>query len=153
MKTFKDSKERVWTIAINNGSINRARDLVKVDLYKAVEGKIIGELLEDTELLINLIYALCKPEAEAKGVSDVQFGEGLVGDPIDDATTALLEDLIGFFPKARRGLLEKALQKIQAIEKMAVAKAHERLDSPELEQQLQAIVAGGTPTNGQASPA
>ena len=41
--------------------------------------------------------------AEKQKISDEDFGRGLGGDAIDSATTALLEELVDFFPQRRRG--------------------------------------------------
>ena len=41
-------------------------------------------------------------------------------DPCDHATTALLEELVDFFPRARRRLLAKALGKLKTLEARAL---------------------------------
>ncbi len=41
------------------------------------------------------------------------------GDAIDSATTALLEELVDFFPKGKRELLAKALGKLKTLENRA----------------------------------
>jgi hypothetical protein len=83
-----------------------------------------------------VIYCLCKPEADSKNVSDVDFGRAMGGDAIDGATTALLEELVDFFPQAKRRVLAKALAKLQKLQAAALAAVETRLDSPELERQM-----------------
>jgi len=137
MKTFNDNAGRTWTVTVNVDAIKRVKSLLSVNLMEAVEGKLLERLVSDPVLLCDVIYAVCKPEADAKAVSDEDFGRSMAGDAIDLATTALLEELCDFFPQGRRRLLHKALEKLRKLESMALAAAEGRLDSPELERQMQ----------------
>ena len=141
MKTFNDNAGRTWTVTINVDAIKRVKSLLSVNLLEAVEGKLLERLVSDPVLLCDVIYAVCKPEADAKGVSDEDFGRSMAGDAIDLATTALLEELCDFFPQQRRRLLRKALEKLRKLESMALTAAETRLDSPELERQMQELLA------------
>jgi len=75
MKTFTDNGGHTWTVAINVDAIKRVRSLLKNDLLEAVEGKLIERLRDDPILLCDVIYVLCKPEADAANISDEQFGQ------------------------------------------------------------------------------
>ena len=141
MKTFNDNAGRTWTVTINVDAIKRVKSLLSVNLLEAVEGKLLERLVSDPVLLCDVIYAVCKPEADAKGVSDEDFGRSMAGNAIDLATTALLEELVDFFPQQRRRLLRKALEKLRKLESMALTAAETRLDSPELERQMQELLA------------
>lgn len=138
MKTFADNAGRNWTVQINVDAIKRVRDLVSVNLLEVVEGKLLDRLISDPVLLCDVIYAVCKPEADTKTVSDVDFGRSMAGDAIDNATTALLEELVDFFPQGRRKVLAKALNKLKALETAALKAVDARLDSPELEKRMEA---------------
>jgi hypothetical protein len=137
MNTFADNAGRNWTVQINVDAIKRVRDLVSVNLLEVVEGKLIDRLISDPVLLCDVIYAVCKPEADTKAVSDVDFGRAMAGDAIDAATTALLEELVDFFPQGRRKVLAKALNKLKALETAALKAVDARLDSPELERRME----------------
>jgi hypothetical protein len=137
VKTFNDNAGRTWTVTVNVDAVKRVKSLLAVNLMEAVEGKLLERLVSDPVLLCDVIYAVCKPEADAKGVSDADFGRAMAGDAIDLATTALLEELVDFFPLARRQLLRKALEKLRKLESMAFQAAQDRLDSPELERRMQ----------------
>lgn len=159
MKMFKDNAGRTWTVSVTVASIKRVRDLCGVDLLDIVQsGKsddgLIARLATDPVLLCNVVYALCQPEAAAAGVSDEQFGEAMGGDALDGATTALLEDLVAFFPSARRQVLGKALAKLRAVEDRAAKLALDRLDSPEIEAELARILesSGGPASSLPPSP-
>ena len=141
MKTFVDNAGRTWTVSINVDTVKRVRDLAKVNLLEIIEGKLLNELIGDPVLLCDVIYAVCKPEADTKAISDVDFGRAMAGDAIDGATTALLEDLVDFFPQGRRRVLSKALAKLRKFETAALQTVETRLESPALERQMQAVLA------------
>lgn len=143
MKTFTDNAGRTWTVAINVECIKRVKTLLSVNLLDAIEGKLIEELVSDPVLLCDVIYAICKPEAETKEISDEEFGRAMAGDAIDNATTALLEELVDFFPSGKRQVLAKALAKLKTFQTKAVETASKRLDDPNLDQQLEALLKEG----------
>jgi hypothetical protein len=150
MKTFNDNAARSWTVQVNVDAIKRVRDLAQVNLLEVVEGKLLERLISDPILLCDVIYCLCKPEADAKSISDVEFGRAMAGDAIDGATTALLEELVDFFPQAKRRVLAKALAKLQKLQTAALAAVEARLDSPELDRQMAARVAQLESSSGSA---
>ena len=90
MKTFKDNEGRTWTVKVNISTVKRVKSLLGINIFDAIEKDLIARLVTDTILLVDVLYVICKPEAEQKNVSDEQFGEGLAGDAITAATTALL---------------------------------------------------------------
>lgn len=141
MKTFTDNTGRTWTLVINVDAVRRVRALAQVNLMDAVEGKLIERLVSDPVLLCDVIYAVAKPEADANQITDEEFGRSMAGDAIDNATTALLEELVDFFPRDRRRLLSKALQKLQKLNLMAVQAVEQRLDSGAMEKQMEAALA------------
>ena len=117
MKTFTDNKGRTWTLEVTVATVKRVRGLCKVDLNSIVEldknNKPSAELLErlssDPVLLVDVLYAVCKPQADKLGITDEDFGEAMAGDAIEHATTSLLEEVIDFFPEAKRLVMRKIL--------------------------------------------
>ncbi|MBE3097722.1 MAG: hypothetical protein IMZ44_11435, partial [Planctomycetes bacterium] len=102
MKTFTDSQGRTWNVVVNVSAIKRVRDLLGVDLLDVANGELLSRLADDPCLLVDVLFALCKPEADAKGVSDEDFGRGMVGGVLDEASAALMKELLDFFPSAQR---------------------------------------------------
>jgi len=147
MKTFGDNTGRTWTITINVDAIKRVKSLLSVNLLDAIVGKLLEQLSSDPVLLCDIIFAICKPEADAKSISDEDFGRAMAGDAIDLATTALLEELCDFFPSGRRQLLKKALAKLRKLESMVMTANNDRLDSQELEKLLSEMIAGDSAGN------
>jgi hypothetical protein len=159
MQTFTDAAGRTWSLAVNVDAIKRVKALAGVNLLDVVEGKLIERLVTDPVLLCDVLYALAKPEADAKGVTDEEFGRSMAGDAIDLATQALLEELVSFFPKGRRDLLRKALAKLRTFEAMAIQAADRKLDDPALDERLRQLLetpsgsSGSSPESSAAPPA
>jgi hypothetical protein len=111
MKTFQDTAGRTWTLAINVDAIKRVRDLLGIALNKIGENnfKPLDDILSDPVTLVDVVFCLCKPDADAKGVSDSDFGKAMSGDAIFAAADAFVEELADFFPSARARRALKAL--------------------------------------------
>ena len=152
MKTFKDNAGRTWTVSVNVDAIKRVRSALDVDLMAAVEGELLEQLSSDPVLLCDVIYVVCKPEADAQQVSDEDFGRAMAGDAIEHATTALLEELVDFFPQGKRRVLHKALAKLHSVEARAVEYAQARLDDPELERRIEAALTSPTDPSSSLPP-
>jgi len=133
MKTFTDTAGRTWTVAVHVDSIKRVKSLLDVNLLDAVEGKLLEKLVADPVLLCDILYCLCKPQADAQGVSDEDFGRAMAGDAIEQATAAMLEELVDFFPSRRRALLTKAVGKFRTLQETVISAAETRLDSGMIE--------------------
>ena len=136
MKTFTDNTGRAWSLAINVDAVKRVKALVNVDLLQAVEGKLIEQLVADPILLCDVVFCLCKPQADQLGVSDEDFGRAMAGDAIEQATSAMLEELVDFFPSRRRALLTKAVGKFRTLQETVLTAAEARLDSGLIEKRL-----------------
>jgi hypothetical protein len=117
MKTFQDKNGRTWTITINVGAMKRVRVLCGVDLFNIVElddkqnpkTDLLDRLSSDPILLVDVIYAVCKDEADKNNISDEAFGCAMSGDSIDAATDALLDEIVDFFPTAKRRVFQNLL--------------------------------------------
>ncbi len=127
MKSFTDNAGRLWTLAVNVAAIKRVRAICDVDLNSIVEmdadnkpsAKLLERLSTDPVLLVDVLYAVCKPEADAKNIGDEDFGRAMAGDAIDHATAALLDEIIDFFPEAKREAFKKILSATRRFEAIA----------------------------------
>ena len=156
MKAFKDNASRTWEVEVTTAAVKRVRGLIDVDLVAGtLSGDLLDRLADDPVLLCDLIYALCKPQADREGVSDEDFGRAMAGDAIEQATAALLEELVGFFPSPKRRILRKALDKLETLQGVALAWADEKLDGTEMEDELRRRLAnaGEQSTTSPASSA
>lgn len=140
VKSFKDTEGREWLIAVNVDSIKRVRALCGgLDFLSAVEGDLFARLGSDPVLLVDAVYAVCKPQADERGITDEQFGKAMAGDAIDAATEALLDEICDFFPSGRRTILQKALKKFRAAETEAVKIATEKVDAINVSDLMHAV--------------
>lgn len=146
MKTFTDNAGRTWTIAINVDVLKRVRGLVDVNLLDIIDGKLIERLYRDPVLLCDVVYAVCKPEADARSVSDEDFGRAMAGDAIEQATKALLEELVLFSPSPRdRANIQRVLETTWQVMDKARDLVEARLATVDAEQIVaQALVTSGT---------
>ena len=151
MKTFSDNAGRSWTITINVDGVKHVRSLLDVNLLDVVDGKLLERIVSDPVLLCDVIYCLVRPDADAKDITDEDFGRAMAGDAIDHATTALLEELVDFFPGPKRRVLAKALAKLKALEARALQVAETRLDDPELEARIEAELNASMPGSSSGS--
>lgn len=109
MKTFTDSAGRTWTLAITVDAIKRVESLIKVNLARLLEPRngaelpLLTELESDIILLCDVLFSLVKPQADAQGVTDEQFGQALGGEAIAAAYNAFWEELVDFFQKLPHG--------------------------------------------------
>jgi hypothetical protein len=113
VKTFIDNAGRSWTFQINVSAVKRVRGLVGIDLYKLIDDGLepLAKLVSDPVDLADVLYCLVRDEADAKQISDEEFGRALAGDAITAAADAFVEELIDFFPEARaRAALRKTVQ-------------------------------------------
>jgi hypothetical protein len=157
MKSFTDNKGRIWTIEVTVATVKRVRALCKVDLNSIVEldknNKPSAELLErlssDPVLLVDVLYAVCKPQADKLGVSDEDFGEAMAGDAIEHATTALLEEVINFFPESKRMVMQRILSASRKFSEAARKKLEAELNG-EFENQVVSALDQLTGSSGTA---
>ena len=164
MKTFKDTAGREWTIEINVAALKRVRSLTGVDLLGVLDGSLIEKLIQDPVLLCDVVYAAVKPQADERNVADEDFGRAMAGDAIEDATTALLDELVSFCPSPRdRANLGRILAATRTVMDKARDMVEAKLDSGELERLAEqtireaaderTVTAGGSSTSAPASSA
>jgi len=118
--TFNDSAGAEWHVSVTVATVKRVRTLTDVDLLRVQDGQIFHQLGSDPILLVDVLYAVCKPTVDTLGLTDEQFGERLAGDAIAEASTALMKALVDFFPERQtREALTRVLAKGQEIESEA----------------------------------
>jgi len=144
MRQFTDTKERVWDVELNVRQMKRVRDVLGIDLVNVIQAGKDGAVATDTLdrvandpiLLVDILWVLCEGQAKAAGVTDDDFGSSLAGDSISDATRAFLDELVDFFPGARRLFLKKAVDLARKYETENAEMLEKALASPEFEERL-----------------
>ena len=144
MKSFTDNMGRTWTLVVNVAAIKRVRALCGVDLNAIVEvdknntptAELLERLSTDPVLLVDVLYAVCKPECDRKNISDEDFGAAMAGDAIEQATSALLDEVVDFFPTAKRTALQKILNATRRFETLAKKRLETLLANGQFEEKL-----------------
>ena len=144
MKTFVDNAQRTWTLSINVGAIKRVRALCNVNLLDIItleaDNKpntgLLEQLSGDPVLLVDVLFAICKPEADAKSITDEDFGCAMSGDAIEFATRALLEELGDIVPEVKRRVFQKILTATRRFEEETTKKLQELMDSGEIDKAI-----------------
>lgn len=144
MKTFKDNAARTWTVAVNVSAVKRVRGLLGIDLYKLIDDKMagLGELLADPVSLVDVLYVLCKDEADRQGITDEQFGAAMGGDSLEAAVNAFVEELVDFFPDPRvRAGLSRVIKAGKEVGNHLIAMAGKKLDAMNPEAEAKRLIA------------
>jgi len=155
---FTDTEGRKWTVTLNVAALARVKSLCAVNLLSVVEpeSKLLQELSTDPVQLCNVLYAIVKPEADGRAVTDAAFGAALGGDALAEATEALIQGVIDFFPKARRSLFQKAFDRakvIQTKQEVLAAEGLEKiLDAAEASLVARNPLSGNAPESSAATP-
>jgi hypothetical protein len=164
---FKDSEGRQWSLAMNIAQAKRIKDQLGLD-FVGSGFKAVTELANDIGTTVDVIWLLCEAQCGECGLTDEQFGEALTGDVIDEALSALLQELTDFFPPRHRGVMRTILTRLQKTTSQVVAMAESKVDSPqmdqamanivkaaeaEIDQELNRLTAGSSSGNPLASPA
>lgn len=140
MHTFTDNVGRVWSLSVNVATIKRVRALCGVDLANIIDiddsnnpsFNLLERLSTDPVLLVDVLYAVCKLEAEQKNVDDESFASAILGDVMPRATDALLEEMIDFFPSSKRLILRQLLALNRRFEQEIDKKTQELLNEENL---------------------
>jgi hypothetical protein len=124
MKTFKDSAGRKWKIDLSDATaLERVHSTLGIDLAAANDPAQHGDgsnvyetLAQDVPLLVNMIYCLCKPQADALGMTDYDFCLALKdenGDAIEKAVDAILRESVSLVKgRQYKKVLKAELKKI-----------------------------------------
>jgi len=97
--SYVDTAGRDWRLVVTVARVKRVRSELSFDplSFDNSESGLL-KVIADPVLLAGAIYHFAEPRPESIGVTAEQFGEGLAGNVIDEATRALLEALTDFFP-------------------------------------------------------
>ena len=133
MRTFKDTAARTWSLSLNISVAKRLRDELEIDLFDENVGETIARLSGDPVLLADVLFLMVKDEADAKNITDEDFGSALGGDTITTATDSFLEELIDFYPEKKRAILQGLLSKINQAEERLMTETIEMIDSDSMD--------------------
>lgn len=130
MAHFKDINGKPWEIRITPTSMRRVKTLTGLSISTCLqdEFKTLQEIFSDPIVVVDVIYALCKPEADASKITDEQFGEAMIGDVLPAAADAFLEALADFFPTRQGALLKKMFLRMKKEQEALAEKTEKELE-------------------------
>ncbi len=77
MQKFVDrAAGRIWIVDIDNTTLRRVKTLTGVHLLEAIDGDLITRLSTDPLLLGDVLFAICKPQADSSRSPTKPSGEG-----------------------------------------------------------------------------
>lgn len=139
MRKYKDNTGREWELVVN--AFPQAYRLKKAMGFDLLEGvPALLSLAQDPILRQQVLYELCKQQCQAAKVSDEDFGAAMTGDAASEAGSALLEEIIDFFPNSQRGPMLSIVKTMDRLQTEVAALAAEKINSPELEATIKAVV-------------
>jgi hypothetical protein len=139
MRTFKDNEGREWQVRIDVNAVRSVRSELDVNLLALPDQEfaLLTRLTTDLVLLVDVLYVVCRKQAQDRSISDEEFGRSMYGDCIQNAADALIRETIDFFPDARRrAMLSKVIDKGKALGDLLMNKGMDqaqRLDEIDLE--------------------
>jgi hypothetical protein len=138
MHQFTDSKNETWEIRITAGTVKRCADLLRVDIGDPTRGDppLMTRIDTDICFMVDLLYVVCKPEADARNISDIQFAERLEGEALFAAHEAFFEDLADFFRSLRKGNFAEALARQRQLAQQSAAAGERALGSETTKQAI-----------------
>lgn len=134
MHSFEDKEGTEWRINVDFNQVRVTRKTLGIDLLTLYgdgengAGGALQKLSEDTFVLIDTLFVLCRQQAEDAGIDGEAFAGLLDGDSIENATDALMEELCDFFPSTRADSLRVLLEKSRAAGELQMGQAQKKLD-------------------------
>jgi len=158
VQSFTDRHNRKWLIEINVALAKKVRALTGVDLYRLVENEFakLQELLRDPITLVDVIYVLCKEQADAAKLTDEQFGAGLAGQTVVAAADAFFEAFVSFSQDQRTAAVLRSMKaKGEAAVSILLTEAEQKLEQTTPESMVQELKekSGSLPEQSESTPA
>lgn len=119
-------------------------DLLQTVVFEETEIKcdLLQELASDPLLLLEVIYAILKPQADEKGIPEQEFFSQWTSDDIELASDLFIRELIDFFPEAKSRLLRKINDAVTRERTKSIPVLKKLLNDPELEKKIENSVRG-----------
>lgn len=146
MHIFTDKTGEKWNLDLNIGTAKRLSADCGVNLLDALKVKEnssaaseIERIAEDPELLVNVLYSLCQDQVKEKNLSDFDFGCRFDGAAIENASDALMEEIINFSPPMRKKALTKIYQMSRNLMGEMEGKVDKILESEDFQKEVKAL--------------
>lgn len=129
MKSFTDTQGRVWDVAGSLGAFERVKTQCDVDLLDITSTQKSLQQLQDVFVLGRVLYQMCHAQCEQRGLSPEAFAEGFNADVLNEASNAVLDEVIFFCRKETRPMLQMAMERARAADRKMMQRVAERTES------------------------
>ncbi|MFA5265154.1 MAG: hypothetical protein WC378_15130 [Opitutaceae bacterium] len=154
MKSFRDAKDREWTISLTIGSAMRIRDKLKVDLLQPEQGTppLMTRLGTDEMLLAEILLALMEGQFEKNEMTEQDVMNSFDGKTFLAAQTALYDELSDFFQSRGRADRAAAMKKQSATIQKAIQTATEKIEALDIDEVIHGVTSGSSPEPSESTP-
>jgi hypothetical protein len=163
MAQFIDTQQTAWDVTITAATLRRVAQLLRVDLGNPLVSPDESDssqaplirLATDIMYAVDVLYVVCKPQADDRGLSDEQFAARLGGETLEAAHAALEAALADFFRGLKRPDVCEAIEKTRQLIDAAVKRGAETMTSPAMQERFDTILSqvGKVAVDGPPSPA
>ncbi len=138
---FTDERNRTWRLELNYSLAKRLRDVTGLDFVNYQDGKALLAIHDSDEKLVQVLWLLCEPQAQAASVSEEEFGAGLGGDALEQGIEALEQALLNFSRPAKRQAIAAIRDKAHELVAAQTNLTETKLRSPKVTEFLAAKLA------------
>lgn len=128
MKSFTDTQGRVWDLAGSLGAFERVKTQCGVDLLDITSTQESLRQLQDVFALGRVLYQMCSSQCQQRGISPEQFAEGFNADVLNEASNALLDEVIFFCRRETRPMLQMAMEKAREADRRMMERVAKRTE-------------------------
>ena len=157
---FRDKTGRSWDCTLSIAALKRIKATLAVDLLDLLAGGAVAEgvkrVILSPQSACDVLYVAVKPQADAAGLTDEQFGELLAGQTLADGLADLLTEIEVFFGATQGPAAAAALRAMRTKRDQIAAsvwtQAREQIEAEPLP-----VIPGGSsgdsPENSESTPA
>lgn len=161
MRVFKTKDGFEWPLDINFTTLKRVRSLTGHDFFNPLTPPqpLLHRARIDASIVIDAIFAIVKPLADERRISDEQFGANLGGDLGALAISTFWDELADFFMPLNPASAEMIREMGQTVAKIfGLAKETVRIQLDQAVSAAQAQLTGigsaaSTPASSESTPA
>lgn len=117
MKSFTDTQGRIWDVCGSLGTFERVKSQCGVDLLDITSTQESLRQLQDVFTLGRVLYQVCATQCELRGITPEVFAEGFNADVLNEASNAVMDEVIFFCRKEIRPMLTLAMERARAADR------------------------------------
>jgi len=140
MEKFKDRNGEEWSIDISVEDLRMVRDQLGLNLLEIIEGPLLEEFARDPVRLIDVLAVLCREQMAHRGIDAAAFGRRFSGDALEAAAEAFAGAIVAFFPRSRRELFRRAIEKGREINQAQLAIARRRIEEAKPQEMAEVLL-------------